>query len=61
MFYKNKVKIIPENIDKLLTSIGLAYLIKDDGGITAYKQTVLHTRYFYKKEVLFIVEIKKNF
>jgi hypothetical protein len=25
MFYKNKVKIIPENIDKLLTPIGLAY------------------------------------
>lgn len=62
MFYKNKVKIIPENLDKLLTPIGLAYWIMDDGGITAYKQTVLHTRSFCKKEVLFIMEIlKKNF
>jgi hypothetical protein len=25
MFYKNKVNIIPENLDKLLTPIGLAY------------------------------------
>jgi LAGLIDADG DNA endonuclease family len=25
MFYKNKIKIIPENLDKLLTPIGLAY------------------------------------
>ena len=62
MFYKNKVKIIPENLDKLLTPIGLAYWIMDDGSITAHKQTVLHTRSFYKKEVLFIMEIlEKNF
>lgn len=25
IFYKNKVKIIPENLDKLLTPISLAY------------------------------------
>jgi len=25
IFYKNKVKILPENLDKLLTPIGLAY------------------------------------
>jgi LAGLIDADG DNA endonuclease family len=25
IFYKNKVNIIPENLDKLLTPIGLAY------------------------------------
>ena len=62
MFYKNKVKIIPENLDKLLIPIDLAYLIMDDGGITAYKQTVLHTRSFCIKEVLFtMVILKKNF
>ena len=62
MFYKNKIKIIPDNIEKLLTPISLAYWIMDDGGITTYKQTVLHTRAFCKKEVLFIVEIlNKNF
>ncbi len=59
IFYKNKVKIIPENLDKLLTPIGLAYWIMDDEGITLHKQTVLYT---CKKEVLFIMEIlKKNF
>lgn len=62
IFYKNKVKIIPKNLDELLTPIGLAYLIMDDGSITTHKQTVLHTRSFSKKEVLFIMEIlKKNF
>jgi hypothetical protein len=53
MFYK--VKIIPENINKLLTSIDLVYLIMYDGSLTTYKQTVLHTRFFCKKEVLFIL------
>jgi hypothetical protein len=57
MFYKNKVKIIPENLDKLLTLIGLAYWILDDGSIITYKQIVLQTRSFCKKEVLFIMKI----
>lgn len=52
LFFKDKVKIIPENLDKLLTPVGLAYWIMDDGGITVYKQTVLHTRAFSKEEVL---------
>lgn len=34
----------------------------NDGSITTHKQTVLHTRSFQKKEVLFLMEIlKKNF
>ena len=49
IFYKNKVKIIPKNLDELLTPIGLAYWIMDDGSITTHKQTVLHTRSFSKK------------
>lgn len=32
MFYKDKVKIIHYNLDKLLTAISLAYWIMDDGG-----------------------------
>jgi hypothetical protein len=30
----------------LLTPIGLAYWIMDDGSITTYKQIILHTRSF---------------
>lgn len=62
MFYKNKVKIIPNNLDKFLTPIDLAYWIMDDRGITIHKQTVLYIRSFCKKEVLFIMEVlMKNF
>lgn len=62
IFYKNKVKIIPNNLDKLLTPIGLAYWIMDDGGKSYYGQTVLHTRSFSKKDIEYIQSIlKKNF
>lgn len=34
----------------------------DDGGITVHKQTVLHTRAFSKKEILYITKVlEKNF
>ena len=46
IFYKDKVKIIPKNLDKLLTPISLAYWIMDDGSKSSYGQTVLHTRSF---------------
>lgn len=62
IFYKDKVKIIPKNLDELLTPVGLAYWIMDDGGITVHKQTVLHTRAFSKKEIIYIMEVlEKNF
>lgn len=61
LFYKDKVKIVLENLDVLLTPVGLAYWIMDDGGITVNKQTVLHTRFFSKKEVLYIIKVlEKN-
>lgn len=46
LFYKDKVKIVPRNLGVLLTARGLAYFIMDDGGITVYNQTILHTRAF---------------
>lgn len=62
MFYKDKVKIIPNNLDELLTPVGLAYWIMDDGSKSSYGQTVLHTRSFTKKEVEYLQSIlKKNF
>jgi hypothetical protein len=32
LFYKNKVKIVPKNIETMLTARGLAYWFMDDGG-----------------------------
>lgn len=61
MFYKDKVKIIPNNLDKLLTPVSLAYWITDDGSKSSYGQTVLHTRSFTKKEVEYLESVlKKN-
>lgn len=60
IFYKNKVKIILNNLNKLLTPIGLAYWIVDDGGKSSYGQTVLHTRSFSKKDVEYIQSILKK-
>ena len=59
IFY-NKVKIIPNNLDKLLTPVGLAYWIMDDGGKSSYGQTVLHTRSFSKKDVEYLQSILKK-
>lgn len=62
IFYKEKVKILPKNLDQLLTPIGLAYWIMDDGSKSTYGQTILHTRSFSKQEVEFIQTILyKNF
>lgn len=51
LFYSNSVKIVPKNLDELLTARGLAYWIMDDGGKTSHNQTVLHTRAFTLQEV----------
>ena len=33
LFYKDKKKVVPSNIKPLLTEIGLAFWIMDDGGV----------------------------
>ena len=60
MFYKNNIKIIPKNLGELLTPRGLAYLIMDEGGKSVHNQTIIHTRSFIKKDVIFIQLILKN-
>ena len=35
LFYIDKVKTIPSNIGDILTKVGLAFWIMDDGGFTA--------------------------
>lgn len=62
LFYKDNVKIIPENLEELLTARGLAYFIMDDGGKSVHNQTILHTRSFNKKDVEYIQTVlNKNF
>lgn len=51
LFYPNGKKIIPNNIEELLTARSLAYLIMDDGGKSYYGQTIIHTRSYTKLEV----------
>jgi len=50
LFYKNRVKVVPNNIYELLTSVGLAYWIMGDGSWVG-SGLRLHTNNFNKKEV----------
>ena len=62
LFYKDNVKIIPRNLEELLTGRGLAYWIMDDGGKSVYNQTILHTRSFTKQDVEYLQTVlNKNF
>lgn len=59
MFYKEKVKIVPSNIEELLTARGLAYWAMDDG--TADRSGfVLHTNSFTKEDVELLVRTLKD-
>ena len=51
MFYKEGVKIVSSDIDKLLTARALAFWIMDDGSKTRYNQTLLHTNSFSFPEI----------
>ena len=48
-FIKIKKKLVPNNLNELLTTRGLAYWIMDDGGKSVHNQTTLHTRSFSKQ------------
>ena len=62
LFYKDRVKIVPNNLDELLTARGLAYWIMDDGGKSVYNQTILHTRSFMLEEVKYLQSVlSENF
>lgn len=58
---KKRIKIIPENLNNLLTARGLAYWIMDDG--FKYNNTIgICTHSFTKQEVEYLKEtLKKNF
>jgi len=63
IFYLNKKKIIPKNIDELLTPIGLAFWLQDDGSYHIRdKIIVLSTDCFDESDVdLLIILLKKKF
>ena len=60
IFYnKEKIKIIPNNIDNLLTAKGLAYWIMDDG-YKSRKGIYISTESFLKEELLILKNVLKN-
>jgi hypothetical protein len=57
-FYLNGVKIVPQNIGDLLTPLGLAYLICDDGNFSNSHQAVrISTNSFSFDEVQLLVSV----
>lgn len=54
LFYKDKVKVIPKNLEEYLTARSLTFWIMDDGGKSVHNQTILHTRSFKKEEVEYL-------
>jgi hypothetical protein len=58
-WYVNGVKVIPSNIQEVLTPIGLAYWFMDDGGWT---NTGIHlaTNNFTKQDTLRLISVLEN-
>lgn len=63
LFYKNKTKIVPNNIQELLTPRALAYWIMDDGSFDKRDKILrIYTDAYSKEEVnLLISAINTNF
>lgn len=60
--HKKSKKILPCNIDKLLTARALAFWICDDGNKSFYNQTILNTQaYSYDDIVLLLNALKVKF
>ena len=61
LFYLNGVKVIPLNIGELLTPVGLAYWVMDDGG-KSRNNFYLNTDSFSLDEVELLIKVlKENF
>jgi hypothetical protein len=62
---EKKVKVVPNNIEQLLTARALAYWFMDDGSCKVYglnknKTYVLHTQGFTKEEVVSLSQVFNN-
>ena len=62
LFYTDKVKTIPSNIGDLLTEVGLAFWIMDDGGLGSNGTLNLHKDSYTLAEVNLLIDVlKRNF
>lgn len=67
LFYKydetnKRYKVVPYNIKELLNARALAYWIMDDGGIDAFKATILNTDSFSINDIILLqIALKDNF
>ena len=59
LFYIEKVKTVPLNISELLTEVGLAFWIMDDGGLGSNGTLNLHTDSYTLTEVDLLLEVLK--
>lgn len=60
-FYQNKIKIVPSNIDQLLTPLALAIWIMDDGGVHP-SGMIISTYNFRENDITLLQKaLKKNF
>ena len=59
LFYKNQIKIIPCNLEDLLTARGLAYWFMDDGSLKSKesKGVIFNTHSFELKDIEFLCSI----
>lgn len=59
LFYRGKTKIVPSNIAKLLTNIGLSILFMDDGSYKSHecKGKLLCTHNFSEKEIALLCQV----
>ena len=60
LFYIDKVKTVPLNIGEILTEVGLAFWIMDDGGLGSNGTLNLHTDSYTFTEVNLLIEVFKN-
>lgn len=56
LFYKGKTKILPNNIEKLLTGVALAVWFMDDGSVKSkiHKTYIFHTYCFSKRDLVIL-------
>lgn len=61
LFYVDGSKVVPSNIAELLTALGLAYWLIDEGGFNKRdRAVVLSTQGFRKEEVNLLINVLNN-
>lgn len=62
LFYKDRKKVVPNNISELLTPVGLAFWIMDDGSLGSNGQIILSTLAFSSSDIDLLIEaLQVNF